>query len=49
MHDHRGDYGIDGSFKTLSARAQGMGVVAQAAVVFDSPRRGHQTRVRLGR
>ncbi|ORW85582.1 methyltransferase [Mycobacterium sp. IEC1808] len=33
MHDHRGDYGIDGSFKTLSARAQAMGVVAQAAAL----------------
>lgn len=33
VHDHRGDYGIDGSFKTLSARAQGMAVVAQAAAL----------------
>ncbi|OBG28937.1 class I SAM-dependent methyltransferase [Mycobacterium sp. 852002-51057_SCH5723018] len=33
MHDHRGDYGIDGSFKTVSARGQAIGVVAQAAAL----------------
>ncbi len=31
VHDHRGDYGIDGSFKTISARGQAIGVGAQAA------------------
>lgn len=31
VHDHRGDYGIDGSFKTISARGQAIGVVVQAA------------------
>jgi SAM-dependent methyltransferase len=33
VHDHRGDYGIDGSFKTVSARGQAIGVVAQAAAL----------------
>jgi arsenite methyltransferase len=33
VHDHRGDYGIDGSFKTISARAQGIGIGAQAAAL----------------
>ncbi len=33
VHDHRGDYGIDGSFKTISARGQAIGVVAQAAAL----------------
>jgi arsenite methyltransferase len=31
VHDHQGDYGIDGSFHTVSARAQAMGIGAQAA------------------
>jgi SAM-dependent methyltransferase len=31
VHDHQGDYGVDGSFHTLSARAQAIGVGAQAA------------------
>ena len=26
MHDHRGDYGIDGWFHTVSARGQAIGV-----------------------
>ncbi|OBI85897.1 class I SAM-dependent methyltransferase [Mycobacterium sp. 1245805.9] len=33
MHDHRGDYGIDGSFHTISARTQGVAVCAQAAAL----------------
>jgi arsenite methyltransferase len=33
VHDHRGDYGIDGSFHTISARAQGIGVGAEAAAL----------------
>jgi arsenite methyltransferase len=33
VHDHRGDYGIDGSFHRVSARAQGIGVAAQAAAL----------------
>ncbi|OBB83927.1 class I SAM-dependent methyltransferase [Mycobacterium sp. 852002-30065_SCH5024008] len=33
MHDHRGDYGIDGSFHTVSARWQAMGIAAQAAAL----------------
>jgi hypothetical protein len=33
LHDHRGDYGIDGSFHTISARAQGISVVAQAVAL----------------
>lgn len=31
MRAHEGDYGIDGSFKTVSARGQALGVGAQAA------------------
>ncbi|MCV7092888.1 SAM-dependent methyltransferase, partial [Mycobacterium interjectum] len=31
MHDHRGDYGIDGSFKTISARGLAIGIAAQSA------------------
>lgn len=31
MHDHRGDYGIDGSFHTVSPRAQAVGIAAQVA------------------
>ncbi len=31
VHDHRGDYGIDGSFHTISARGQAIGIGAQAA------------------
>lgn len=33
MHDHRGDYGVDGSFHTISARGQALGVGAQAAAL----------------
>lgn len=33
VHDHRGDYGIDGSFKTISARGQAIGLGAQAAAL----------------
>jgi ubiquinone/menaquinone biosynthesis C-methylase UbiE len=31
VHDHRGDYGIDGSFHTVSPRAQAVGIAAQVA------------------
>src|SRR5690348_4489411 len=33
VHDHQGDYGVDGSFHTVSARAQGIGIGAQAAAL----------------
>ncbi|HYB82030.1 MAG TPA: SAM-dependent methyltransferase, partial [Mycobacterium sp.] len=33
MHDHRGDYGIDGSFHTISARGQAIGIGAEAAAL----------------
>ncbi|OBG56453.1 MULTISPECIES: class I SAM-dependent methyltransferase [unclassified Mycobacterium] len=33
MHDHRGDYGIDGSFHTLSVRLQAIGLAAQTAAL----------------
>ncbi|MBV8789579.1 MAG: SAM-dependent methyltransferase, partial [Mycobacterium sp.] len=33
MHDHRGDYGIDGSFEKVSARAQGIGLGAHAVAL----------------
>lgn len=33
VHDHRGDYGIDGSFHTISARGQAMGIGAGAAAL----------------
>ncbi|OMC32464.1 methyltransferase [Mycobacterium colombiense] len=33
MHDHQGDYGVDGSFHTVSARAQAVGIGAQAAAL----------------
>ncbi len=33
VHEHRGDYGIDGSFKTISARGQAIGVGVQAAAL----------------
>lgn len=33
VHDHQGDYGVDGSFHTISARAQAIGVGAQAAAL----------------
>ncbi len=33
VHDHRGDYGIDGSFHTISARGQAMGIGAQATAL----------------
>ena len=33
MHDHRGDYGIDGSFHTVSARGQAIGVAAQTVAL----------------
>jgi arsenite methyltransferase len=31
VHDHRGDYGIDGSFHTISARGRAIGIGAEAA------------------
>lgn len=31
MHDHQGDYGIDGSFHRISARGQVIGIGAQSA------------------
>lgn len=31
VHEHRGDYGIDGSFHTVSPRAQAVGIGAQVA------------------
>jgi arsenite methyltransferase len=34
MHEHKGDYGIDGAFKTVSARAQGIGIAVQAAALL---------------
>jgi arsenite methyltransferase len=33
VHDHRGDYGIDGSFFSISARGQAIGIGAQAAAL----------------
>ncbi|MCV7117143.1 methyltransferase [Mycobacterium nebraskense] len=33
MHDHRGDYGVDGSFHTVSARGQVVGIAAQTAAL----------------
>lgn len=33
MHDHRGDYGIDGSFHTVSARGEAIGIAAQTAAL----------------
>jgi arsenite methyltransferase len=33
VHDHQGDYGIDGSFHTISARGQAIGIGAQAAAL----------------
>ena len=33
VHDHRGDYGIDGSFHTISARGQAIGIGAEAAAL----------------
>lgn len=33
VHDHRGDYGIDGSFHTISARGQAIGVAAQTTAL----------------
>ncbi|OBG98134.1 methyltransferase [Mycobacterium sp. E3251] len=33
MHEHRGDYGIDGSFHTVSARWQAIGLAAQTAAL----------------
>ena len=33
VHDHRGNYGIDGSFHTLSARGQAMGIGADVAAL----------------
>jgi hypothetical protein len=32
VRDHKGDYGFDGSFRTISVRGQAIGVAAQAAV-----------------
>ncbi|MGD1171846.1 class I SAM-dependent methyltransferase [Mycobacterium seoulense] len=34
MHDHRGDYGIDGSFHTISARGQAIGLAAQTVALL---------------
>lgn len=34
VHEHKGDYGIDGSFKTVSARGQAIGVGVQAVVLL---------------
>lgn len=33
VHDHQGDYGVDGSFHKFSARTQAIGVGAQAAAL----------------
>lgn len=33
MHDHHGEYGIDGSFRSLSAGGQAMGIGAQATAL----------------
>ena len=33
VHDHRGDYGIDGSFHTVSARGQAIGIGVQTAAL----------------
>lgn len=33
VHDHRGDYGVDGSFHTVSARGQVVGIAAQTAAL----------------
>lgn len=33
VHDHRGDYGVDGSFHKVSARTQAIGIGAQAAAL----------------
>lgn len=33
VHDHQGDYGVDGSFHTVSARAQAIGIGAQATAL----------------
>lgn len=33
VHDHQGDYGVDGSFHKLSARTQAIGVGAQAVAL----------------
>lgn len=33
VHDHQGDYGVDGSFHTVSARVQAIGIVAQATAL----------------
>lgn len=33
MHDHQGDYGVDGSFHKVSARTQAIGIGAQAATL----------------
>jgi arsenite methyltransferase len=33
VHEHQGEYGIDGSFHTVSARAQAIGIGAQAAAL----------------
>lgn len=34
MHEHRGDYGVDGSFHTVSARTQGVVVSAGSAALL---------------
>ena len=33
VHGHQGDYGIDGSFRTISARGQAIGIGAQATAL----------------
>ncbi|MBV8178381.1 MAG: class I SAM-dependent methyltransferase, partial [Mycobacterium sp.] len=33
MREHKGDYGIDGSFHTISARGQAIGIAVQAAAL----------------
>lgn len=33
VHDHQGDYGVDGSFRTISLRGQVMGIGVQAAAL----------------
>ncbi|MBV8180133.1 MAG: class I SAM-dependent methyltransferase [Mycobacterium sp.] len=33
MREHKGDYGIDGSFHTVSARGQAIGIAVQAATL----------------
>ncbi|WP_370479081.1 class I SAM-dependent methyltransferase [Mycobacterium sp. pUA109] len=48
---HQGDYGVDGSFHTFSARTQGLGVLAQSAALLGfaaiSAARGKRLRAAL--